>query len=168
MITINNLLIAFFGLMIVVPVLYLVFTSDIIRAAFALVVTLLGLAAMYVLLNAELMAVVQILIYAGGVIVLLIFGIMLTRRIGTDGVFSGHRNVVLGAGLSFVFFAMLVRWIGSSGLQWTASPDQEVDQVRTIGIAFLTDHLVAFEIVAYLLLVALVGAAYLAQKSNNV
>lgn len=156
-----------FGLSVVLPVLYLIFTSNIIRAAFAFAISLLGLAAIYVLLQAELMAVVQILIYAGGVIVLLIFGVMLTRRIGGDGVFTRHRGVVLGVLVSFGFFVMLCRWILGSGLGFAPETAGE-DQVRRIGVLFLTDHLIAFEVMAFLLLVALVGAAYLAKKSDNV
>ena len=86
-----DILFAFFGAMVVLPVIYMLITRNIIRAAFALVISLLGIAAIYVLLNAELMAVVQILIYAGGIIVLLIFGIMLTKRVSDEGVVSEHR-----------------------------------------------------------------------------
>ncbi|MEQ8580593.1 MAG: NADH-quinone oxidoreductase subunit J [Marinoscillum sp.] len=164
---ISEVLTVFFGLMIVLPVLYLLFTNNIIRAAFAFVISLLGLAAVYVLLHAELMAVVQIMIYAGGVIVLLIFGIMLTKRVSEAGVFTQHRGVVLGGAVSTVFFLLLVKWILAAGLKW---PNVEVsgqDQVRKIGILFLTDHLIAFEVIAFLLLVALVGAAFLAKKSGN-
>ena len=164
---ISEVFTAFFGLMVVVPVLYLLFTKNIIRAAFAFVISLLGLAATYVLLHAELMAVVQIMIYAGGVIVLLIFGIMLTKRVSDEGVFTQHRSVVLGGAVSAVFFLLLTKWILSSGLTWPNAEVSGMDQVRKIGILFLTDHLIAFEVIAFLLLVALVGAAFLAKKSGN-
>lgn len=150
------------------PVIYLIFTKNIIRAAFALVISLLGLAAMYVLLHAELMAVVQILIYAGGVIVLLVFGIMLTKRISNDGVFSEHRNPILSGLLALILFGLLAKLILSSGLTWQQTTGHELDQVYTIGVLFLTDYLLAFEIIAFLLLVALVGSAYLAKKSGNI
>lgn len=157
----------FFAAMVVLPVLYLIFTSNIIRAAFALVISLLGVAAIFVLLNAEYMAVVQILIYAGGVIVLLIFGIMLTKRIEKDGVFTGHRGEVIGAGTAFALLILLANMVYTSGLVWNAQEPTSFDQVEKIGQLFLTDHLIAFELVAFVLLVALVGAAYLAKKANN-
>jgi len=166
MMAISDWLTIFFAVMIVVPVGFMIFTSNIIRAAYAFAFALLGMAAIYVLLNAELMAVVQILIYVGGVIVLLLFGIMLTRRIKVDAVESGHRDVALGAGFSMILFAMMVRWIGESRLAWK-EPVESGDQVRQIGISFLTSQVVSFEVIAFLLLVALVGAAYLAKKSDS-
>ncbi|WP_170148151.1 NADH-quinone oxidoreductase subunit J family protein [Marinoscillum furvescens] len=163
---INKLFFFFFAAMTVLPVIYILFTGNIVRSAFALVVSLLGVAALYVLLQAEVMAVVQLLIYAGGIIVLLLFGIMLTRRLSEEGVFAGHRGVVIGALMALMLFGMLVRLILGSGLEFeTAAP--VTDQVAHVGIAFLTDHIVAFELVAYLLLVALVGAAFLAKKSDK-
>ena len=164
---ISDVFAAFFGLMVVVPVLYLMFTKNIIRAAFAFVISLLGLAATYVLLHAELMAVVQIMIYAGGVIVLLIFGIMLTKRVSDEGVFTQHRSVVLGGTVCAVFFLLLTKWTLSSGLTWTNAEVSDMDQVRKIGVLFLTDHLIAFEVIAFLLLGALVGAAFLAKNQET-
>ncbi|MEQ8471596.1 MAG: NADH-quinone oxidoreductase subunit J [Marinoscillum sp.] len=165
---IAEILFAFFTIMVVLPVIFLIFTRNIIRAAFALVIAFLGLAAIYVLLNAELMAVVQILIYAGGVVVLLIFGIMLTKRMNQEGVFSGHRNTLLGGLIFLVVLGFLMALITSSGLTWASQESLPSDQVRTVGIMFLTDYLLGFEIIAFLLLVALVGSAYLAKKSGNI
>ena len=162
-----DILFAFFGAMVVLPVIYMLITRNIIRAAFALVISLLGIAAIYVLLNAELMAVVQILIYAGGIIVLLIFGIMLTKRVSDEGVISEHRNVILGSALAAILLGLITWGIFQSGLVWEGEPNT-VDQVRAIGISFMTDYLLSFEVIAFLLLVALVGASYLAKRSGNI
>lgn len=162
------LIFLFFGLMVVLPVLYLIFTNNVIRAAFALVVALLGVAAMYVLLHAEFMAVVQILIYAGGIIVLLIFGIMLTNRSEKEGVYTGHRRVVVGVGVVAIFLGLLIKMIYTSMDSLELAQEQTVVEIGRIGVLFLTDHLIAFELVAFVLLVALVGAAFLAKKSNNI
>lgn len=164
----SQVLFIFFAMVIVLPVIYLIFTRNIIRAAFALVISLLGIAAIYVLLNAEYMAVVQILIYAGGVIVLLIFGIMLTKRIEEEGVFTGHRGVMTGVAASFGFLILLIKLIGSAAGNWEVKGIEPVNQVRQIGVLFLTDHIIAFELVAFILLVALVGAAFLAKKSSDI
>lgn len=165
---IADILFGFFGGMVVLPVIYLIFTGNIIRAAFALVISLLGLAGCYVLLNAEVMAVVQILIYAGGVIVLMLFGIMLTRRMSQDGVWSAHRNTVLSGLIVLIGFGLLVAALINSELAWTPGNVLEVDQVKTVGVLFLTDYLLSFEVIAFILLVALVGSAYLAKKSENI
>ncbi len=165
---ISKLLFFAFAAMVMLPVVYLVFAKDIIRAAFAVVISLLGIAALFVLLHAEYMAVVQILIYAGGVIVLLIFGIMLTKRIGDEGVFTQHRGIFSGV-LAFVAFLSILVWlIRSAGEELTGETVTSGDQVKQIGVLFLTDYLLAFELIAFILLVALVGAAFLAKKSSNV
>ncbi len=166
-IAISNILFAFFSAMVVLPIIYMLITSNIIRAAFALVISLLGLAAIYVLLNAELMAVVQILIYAGGIIVLLLFGIMLTRRISEEGVTTEHRNLLLSGVIACLLMGALTWFILESSLQWTGDP-VAIDQVERIGISFMTDYLLGFELIAFILLVALVGASYLAKRSGNI
>lgn len=163
----NSVLLIFFGLMVIVPVIYLLFTKDVIRAAFAFVTTMLGIAALYVLLNAEVAAVVQLLIYAGGVIVLLIFGIMLTKRSGNEGISTLHRNVWVANLVVLVAFGLLAKWILTSELMVEQGIANTQNQVNQIGVLFLTDHIIAFEIVAVLLLVALVGAAFLAKKSSS-
>lgn len=166
----SNVLFVTFGVMVVLPVIFLIFTRNIIHAVLALVVALLGISAMYVLLKAEYLAVVQILIYAGGIIVLLIFGIMLTRRTGEQGVFTDHRGLFGGA-LVFVFFlALLWKLIHAAETfrhmeGYVYKP--EADQVKELGVLFLTDHLIAFELIAFILLLALIGAAFLAKKSSE-
>ena len=166
-IAISNILFAFFSAMVVLPIIYMLITRNIIRAAFALVISLLGLAAIYVLLNAELMAVVQILIYAGGIIVLLLFGIMLTRRISEEGVTTEHRNLLLSGIIVALVMGALTWFILKSGLQWIGDP-VSMDQVAVIGTSFMTEYLLSFELIAFILLVALVGASYLAKRSGNI
>lgn len=165
--TIANTLFAFFAVMVVVPVIYMLVTKNIIRAAFALVIALLGVAAIYVLLHAELMAVVQILIYAGGIVVLLLFGIMLTRRISDEGVLTEHRNVFISGALVVLMMGLLSWFILNSGLSWQGEPVM-TDQVRKIGVSFMTDYILSFELIAFVLLVVLVGASYLAKRSGNI
>lgn len=153
------------GGMILLPTLYILFTSDIIRAAFAFVFVVLGLAGLYVLLQAELVAVVQILIYAGGIIVLLIFGVMLTKEISDQGVRTSHHQVLPAILIGLTGLSACVFFIYNSALKWEFV---EVNYgVRTIGVKFLTEHLLAFELIAFVLLVVLIGAAYLAKKSKH-
>lgn len=162
----SNILFVAFSLMTVLPVFYMLFTRNIIRAAFALVISFLGLAALYVLLHSELMAVVQILIYAGGIIVLLLFGIMLTKRGKEEGVYTAHRNLLIAGVTSTALFLLLAKLIWET--KWFLGDEPNVgNQVKFIGTMFLTKHLIAFELIAFVLLVALVGAAYLAKKSTS-
>lgn len=162
----SNWLFWFFAAMTVLPVIYMVLAKNVIRAAFALVATLLGLAALYVLLNATYVAVVQILIYAGGIIILLVFGIMLTKRVSDEGVMTKHHQLLTGSILGIGLLIALIRLIYQTSWKWDGM-DESSDQVKEIGFLMLTDHLFAFELIAFILLLALVGAAFLAKKSDN-
>lgn len=144
----------------------MLYTAHIIRAAFSFVFALLGLAGIFVLLGAELMAVVQILIYSGGVIILLVFSIMLTKRRGGKRLLAFNKNEVFASIVTLALAFALGLQYYQTDLEREVLPTAS-NQVGAIGVAFLTDHLIAFEVVAYLLLVALVGAAYLAKKSEN-
>ena len=151
----------------VLPVLYLIFTRNLIRAVFALVITLLGIACLYVMMTAEFVAVVQLLIYAGGVIVLLVFGIMLTKRITGEGVYTKHRAVVISSVILACIFGSLAFQIVGMSFHFADEFERTIDQTNQIGILLLTNHLVAFELIAFILLLSLVGAAFLAKKSNE-
>lgn len=154
-------------------------TQNVLYAAFCLLLTLLGVAGLFVLAGADFLAVAQIMIYVGGVLVLVIFGVMLTHS--SEGTASGpsqesaqRSNAVLGLNRSWVV-ALLVAgtlfWALYSVLtrvsfallnrpqsQTSAFPRTTVD---TIGKQLMTEYVVPFEIAGVLLLAALVGAAYL-------
>ena len=154
------------GLMILIGVGIIVITKNIVHAAYALALALLGVAGVYVLLGAELLAVVQIMLYAGGVVILLSFGVMMTSRLRGERVLSESKNQFLAASTSVLLLVLLV--IGISSADFAPKESAVVDnQIEAIGISFLTDHIVAFELIAFILLVALVGAAYLAKMAAN-
>ena len=79
---------------------------------------------------------------------------------------TGHRQVILSSLIGLSLFAVLLKVTIGEKLNWTGQMIEQ-DQTREIGILFLTDHLLAFELIALLLLMALVGAAYLAKKSSE-
>ena len=141
-------------------------SKSVVHAAYALALVLLGVSGVYVLLNAELLAVVQILLYAGGVVILLAFGIMMTNRMKEGQVRSGTKNQALALIISLSLFGLFAYLIATSDFD-TPVEYGEINQVEKIGISFLTDHIVAFELIAFVLLVALLGAAYLAKMSTD-
>lgn len=143
----------------------ILFTKNIVHAAYALCLTLVGVAGIYVVLMAELLAVVQIMLYAGGVVILLAFGVMMTNRLRGEKVLSESRNLVVGAIISIGIFSFLVFLI--SNASFPTSEVKPQDQIKSIGVSFLTDHIVAFELIAFILLVALVGASYLAKMAAD-
>ncbi|SNS82272.1 NADH dehydrogenase subunit J [Ekhidna lutea] len=156
----------FLLMMVLAGVGIILFTRNIVHAAYALCLTLLGIAGVYVLVMSELLAVVQIMLYAGGVVILLAFGVMMTNRLRGEKVLSGSNNKWIGRIISVGVFAGLCYLISISPFQ-TTSVEKNEDQIAQIGVSFLTDHIVAFELIAFVLLVALVGAAYLAKNAAD-
>lgn len=149
----------------VIGIATIISTKNVIHAAYALCLTLISVAGIYVLLLSELLAVVQIMLYAGGVIILLVFGVMMTNRLRGEKVVSESKNVFLGALISIGLFSVFSYLIANTSFDTSAvEANNQIDQ---IGISFLTEHVVAFELIAFILLVALVGAAYLAKMASD-
>ncbi len=143
-----------------------VLSRNIMHAAFSLLFTFFGVAGLYVLLHADFLAITQIMIYIGGILVLIIFGVMLTTRISGVDVRSGYTGKIklgLIGVLSVVLAAVLVKIFLST--QWYIAPAADVDATAIlIGNALLTKYLLAFEAASILLLVAIIGAAFIARK----
>jgi NADH-quinone oxidoreductase subunit J len=140
----------------------MVMNKNIFHSALFMVVTFIGVAAMYLMLQADFMAAVQILVYGGAIAIFIVFGIMLTVRgeMKQTNLFSGN---VIGAGIVslilIVINALMVimtKWPVSSA----APPEETVDQIAEL---MLTKFVVPFEVVAVLLLVALLGAVIIAK-----
>jgi NADH-quinone oxidoreductase subunit J len=161
-----------FAALTIAGALGIVFTKNILYAAFSLLLTLLGVAALYVLAGADLLAVVQIMIYVGGVLVLMIFGIMLTGKTTDKFLPSPSNNRVAGtlAGLGlFGLFITAILKAKFSALTWINQTQQSGEKMQEstvagIGINLMTDFVLPFEVAGILLMVALLGAAYIAGK----
>ena len=143
----------------------IVSTKNLVHAAYSLALVLIGVAGMYVFLGSELLAIVQILLYAGGVVILLSFGVMMTNRVKGEKILTESNNSIIAGLISVSVFLILVKLFSEIKLEGATTENK--DQVRTIGISFFTEHIVAFELIAFILLVALVGAAMLAKMSSD-
>jgi NADH-quinone oxidoreductase subunit J len=155
--------------------LFILFSKNLIYAAFALFLTFLGVAALYVLAGADFLAVTQIMVYVGGILVLLIFGIMLTQKTDREAVSSTPNQVIVSITRQFSgflvgvgLFGFLTYIIVTSNFKMTGETNVSRSTLKTIGVELMTSHLLPFEIAAILLLVALIGAAYLALNRNPV
>lgn len=144
---------------------FILFTKNILYAAFALVVTLLCIAAIYIFSNAEFIAVSQIMIYVGGIIVLVIFGIMLTAKIRDEKAIVGSHNRFLALVSSLAIFIMLISVIGT--INFTQYEVISGSNINKIGDGIMTDYLLPFELTAVLLLIALIGATAIASKKEG-
>ena len=142
-----------------------VLSNNLIYSAVSLLFTLLGIAGLYVFLWADFIAITQILIYVGGILVLIIFGIMLTHRI-TDVTLSQSSNQqMLGGGIILIIFLGLsFMMLNTPWFQDTAVEPQET--INQIGYLLMIDYLLPFEVASILLLVALIGAALLSRSSK--
>jgi len=145
-----------------------VLSKNIMYAAFSLLFTFFGIAGLYVLLSADFLAITQIMVYIGGILVLIIFGVILTMKITGVDVKSGKLGkiqlglsavlvTVIAVSLSFVF----------KSTQWYTVESKAVDStVNEIGTELLTNYLLAFEAASMLLLIAMIGAAFIARKKK--
>ncbi|MCF7824010.1 MAG: NADH-quinone oxidoreductase subunit J [Candidatus Marinimicrobia bacterium] len=140
------------------------FGNNLIHSVFALMGTFLGVAGIYIFLNADFLAVTQIVVYVGGILVLLVFGIMLTNKISTAQI--SQSSVQKGLGIIIVLAILVIILSAVLSHDWTGSiqPMNFTDTVAGIGKLLFTDYLILFEIASVLLLGALVGAATLARK----
>jgi NADH-quinone oxidoreductase subunit J len=144
-----------------------VFSRNIIYSAFALLFTFFGVAGLYVLLHADFLAVTQVLIYVGGILVLLLFGVMLTNKVINVEIKTGTMHTipalilaaVVAGSLAGLFYAT---WKGIA----TPAPTT-VSTTKTIGDMLMTSYLLPFEIASVILLVALVGAAMTARRHRK-
>jgi NADH-quinone oxidoreductase subunit J len=156
-----------FGGLALFGALGVVLSRNIIRAAVQLLLALLGVAGLYFLLYAEFLAAVQLVIYVGGTLVLIIFGVMLTSRSGVrtlqpkplERLFAISTTILLSGALILMF--LTTRWRSD------VSSSVEVYPVRRLGEAFLGDYLLAFELASLLLLGVMIGAAYLAKRRQQ-
>jgi len=142
-----------------------VLARTLIYSAFALLVTFFGVAGLYVLLGADFLAATQILIYVGGILVLLLFGVMLTHKIydldlrsGTIQLASG---LIVAAGLFVILAALALK------AEWPTLARAPAPTTAGIGRLFLSDYLLPFEAASVLLLVALMGAAMIVRRRRD-
>jgi NADH-quinone oxidoreductase subunit J len=143
-----------------------VLSPSLIYSAFALLGTFLGVAGFYLLLGADFLAASQLLIYIGGILMLLLFGVMLTHKLydldlRTEVVQFGPGLIIAG-GLFVILsrLAFVTEW--SLGAGRPPAPT-----TREIGQAFMGDWILPFEAASVLLLVALVGAALIVRRKKE-
>lgn len=157
-----------FALMIVASGMVVVFSKNIMYSAFALLFTLFGVAGLYVLLNADFLAVTQIMIYIGGILILIIFGVMMTNKIrGVEiktGVMGKGQVYTAGAAVLVLGITMISMF---NNTEWLIKDAPALEAtIKPIGRLLLTDYLIAFEAVSVLLLAAIIGAAMIARRKK--
>ncbi len=137
---------------------------NVLHSAVALFFALLGVAGLYVLLGADFLAAVQLLIYAGGILVLIIFGVFLTTRAYQVQLNFSERSLskFWGATISMGVFALMAA--GIHFVEWPMGTPNFEPTVASLGDLLLSKYLLPFEIVSVLLLFAMIGAIILVRK----
>jgi NADH-quinone oxidoreductase subunit J len=155
----------------VAAALVVVTNRNVVRSALALIVVFAGVAAQFIILAAEFVAITQVLVYIGAIMVLMLFGIMLTRsRIGRDTDMTNDHwwaGVVTALVLFGVMGYSLVDYFGDGPLP----AEREITAVNgsntaTVSDAIFSQYLIPFEVISVLLLAALVGAIVIARKDR--
>ena len=160
----QNISFAIIAAVMIVGALRVVTTSNVVHAALWLVVVLAGAAAQYILLAAEFVAITQVLVYIGAVMVLFLFGTMLTRsRIGRE---TDLNNTYwkLGIPVSLVLFvAMAVALLNSFGDE-KMPEDAAIVTTQQVSDQIFGPYLLPFWALSFVLLAAVIGAIVLARK----
>lgn len=161
------------GALTLVSALWVVFSPNILYAGFSLLATFAGVAGLYLSLEAAFLAVVQLLVYVGGITVLILFAVMLSRELAqgrlfqeefreTRGGWFAFLTASLTGGILLAFFLWVIQKTPWKLVEW-----EVVDSARGLGLLFLKDYLLAFEFSSITLLGALIGAAVLSRPKKD-
>ncbi len=139
---------------------------NIIHSAFYLLFTFFGVAGIYVLLGADFIAIVQIMVYVGGILILLLFGVMMTNKITNVDIKSGSIQVIPAIIVIGLFAGALLSMMLNTNWQINPSMTDETT-IYALGKMLITDYVLVFELLAILLLIALIGAASIARRDTE-
>ena len=152
------------AVLVLVSALWVVTLRNLFRAALSLGLVLLGIAGLFVLLEAEFLAFVQILVYVGAILTLVVFAIMLTSRMQASPASPGSRQGIPSAVVSLGLFAVLVST--THALIWPTSPLAEAVPLATLGQQLVTTLVLPFEVISLVFVAAMVGAIVIASHRS--
>ena len=156
-----------FAGLVVASAALVVLGSNLVHSAFALLATFFGVAVFYVLLGADFLAGAQVLIYVGGILILLLFGVMLTHRIYGADLRTETIQFWPGLAVSAAILATLVGIIYSTPWRHMGLATFEGPTTASIGELFMDEYILPFEAASVLLLMALIGAAMIVRRRSD-
>jgi NADH:ubiquinone oxidoreductase subunit 6 (subunit J) len=145
--------------------LAVVLSKNLFHAVLWLALALTGTAGIFLLLDAEFLAAVQLLLYAGGIITIVVFAIVVTERLIGERLTQTNMRIGGAALVSAVLLAFIVVVIGRHALP-VSRPEMPGDLTRLIGEAVLTRYVLPFELLAVLMLAGMLGAIYFARPED--
>jgi len=164
-VTLGDLAFWVLSVLLVGSALAVVLSKNLFHAVLWLALALTGTAGIFLLLNAEFLAAVQLLLYAGGIITVVVFAIVVTERLIGERLSQTNRGVVSGALVSGGLLAIIVSTLRQRQLPLTPLP-QPSDLTGLLGKQVLTTFVLPIELLALLMLVAMLGAIYFARPED--
>ena len=159
--------IAFWSLAVVLvgSALAVVLSKNLFHSVLWLALALTGTAGVFLLLEAEFLAAVQLLLYAGGIVTIVVFAIVVTERLVGERITQTSRRITAGAVTSLALIALVVNAITRQPLATVREP-LTTDLTRAIGEGVLTRFVLPFELLGVLMLAAMLGAVYFARPED--
>lgn len=175
----NNLMFLCSAALTIIGAYSVVYTKNLMHACIYLLASFFGVSGLYACIGADFLAATQLVVYAGGVVILMLFAVMLTggsaekrNRFGLTKIPSMGSTQTFAAGLSSaIVMAMVLLNIFAKLMKANIDqvmPSNEMITVEKIGFSLATDHILAFEVSSVLLLGALIGAAIISRPRREV
>ncbi len=138
------------------------FSRNLIYSAFALIGTFLGVAATFIMLQADFLGLAQVMVYAGGILVLTVFAVMLTSRIDQSQNNNPVTNYKMVVPVMIGFLLLMLSVVASD--KWVMNASSAPATISALGNSLLTRYLLPFELISVLLLMAMIGAAIITRR----
>lgn len=151
--------------MAVASAVYFVFAKNPLYAILSLIITMFSIAGMYILLNAQFLGIVQIIVYAGAIMVLFLYVLMMLNLKKADE--SKKDNILKFIGIfasGLILFGMLKVFIGFKNNQPIADIDYSVGLTKNLGKLLFSEYVLPFELASVLILAGIVGAVLIGKK----
>jgi NADH-quinone oxidoreductase subunit J len=145
--------------------LMVVLSKNLFHSVLWLALGLVSTAGVFLLLDAEYLAWVQVLLYAGGVVTVVVFAIVVTEKLVGERLSAVSRRMAVGTLLSAGLLTVILRVINRGEIH-VEMPEATADFTRWMGISLLTQHVLAFELLAVLLVAGLLAATYFARPEE--
>ena len=155
----------FIALVAVASAVYFVFAKNPLYAILSLIVTFFSIAALYVLLNAQFLGIVQIIVYAGGIMVLFLYVLMMLNLNAKDE--SKKHNLLKFTGIisaGIIFVGMIGAYKGVAMTNATTNVDSQIGLTKNLGKLLFNEYVLPFELASILILAGIVGSVLIGKK----
>lgn len=153
-----------FAAITVISAIFVVTTRNVVHSAFYLLFTLFGIAGLYITLGADFVGIVQLIVYVGGILILILFGVMLTNKVTTVQIKTGTVQLLPASVAVGVLAGFIIYIFNNTSWFTKTNTVTSTSTLTEIGSLFMNQYAVAFELLGIVLLIALIGAASMARK----